>query len=180
MKKTEDKSKSAPLAFNRIKHPKQRAFLSVYAETSNIVKAARSAQINRGTHYHWLDSDPDYARAFDMARRQSGDILESEAMRRAVEGTEEYVLHQGQPVRDPDNPGQFLKKRRYSDFLLFKMMQAAIPEKYRENFVPQGADEDDGVRVAGRSRMDVIREEIAARQAALEMLERGYQTSLGN
>jgi hypothetical protein len=161
------RSYEADTALNTIEHPKKRAFLRVYAATCSIIKSSRAAKVSRGSHYHWLDTDPDYARAFNASRRQSVDVLEAEAMRRALEGVDEYVMHAGKPIRDPET-GEWMKKRRFSDFLLFKLLQAVAPEKYRDNHM--AIDEGDGIRVAGRKREDVIREDIAARQHALDML----------
>ncbi|MCA9111087.1 MAG: hypothetical protein KDA52_14140 [Planctomycetaceae bacterium] len=150
-----------------ITNPKQRRFLLSFAETGNVVESARLAGIQRRTHYRWLESDPEYAREFDRAKRQGGDIVESELYRRAVQGVRELELHKGKPVRDPETGG-FLYKIKYSDALLVVLLRALIPEKYRDNH-PQ-VPEDDGVRIAGRKRADVIREEIEARQKALEMI----------
>lgn len=142
-------------------------FLAAYQQTGNVVHAARIAKVDRCQHYRWLDTDPDYARRFDESRRQAADILESEALRRAVVGVQELVLHQGQPVRDPET-GKYLYRHRFSDVLLIFLLKGLLPEKYRDQFVPHG--DDDGVRIAGRERAEVIREEIAARQRALDML----------
>ncbi len=151
-----------------VTHPKKLRFLASFASTGNVVESARHAGIQRRTHYRWRDSDPDYAREFDLAKRQSLDIVESELYRRAVGGIRELVLYRGKPVRDPETNG-FLYRHKYSDALLVVLLKALAPEKYRESHIPPV--EDDGVRIAGRSREEVIREEIAARQNALEMLQ---------
>src|SRR5690606_23292709 len=80
---------------NRIQHAKKRAFLAAYAETGNISRAAQMAEIDRSTHYIWMREDPAYVEAFAYADQQAGDRLEEEARRRAVEGVEEPVYHQG-------------------------------------------------------------------------------------
>lgn len=157
---------------DKIRHPKQRAFLSVYAESCNVVLAARAAKIARALHYYWLDTDPDYARAFEQAKRQAVDILEAAAMRRAVSGVPRYRVNGGTIVRNPKT-GRPIIERHYSDMLLKTLLEANAPEKYRRAFV--AAVEDDGARVAGRTRADVIAEEIAARQSALDMLNQSSQ-----
>ena len=90
-------------------------------------------------------------------------------MRRAVEGTHEFVLHDGKPVRHPET-GEYIVRSRFSDTLLIFLLKGLMPERYRDSYVPPV--QDDGVRVAGRKRVDVIREEIEARQKALDMLTR--------
>jgi hypothetical protein len=40
--------------------PKKAAFLAAYAVTCSITAAAKGARINRGTHYDWLQADPEY------------------------------------------------------------------------------------------------------------------------
>jgi hypothetical protein len=149
------------------------AFLAAYRETGNVVHAARAAKVKRTQHYHWLDSDPEYARQFDESRRQAADILESEAIRRAVAGTKEMVFVGGKPFRDPET-GDYLYRYKYSDTLLIFLLKGLLPEKYRDSFIPATGD-DDGVRIAGRGREAVIEEEIAARQNVLDMLRRNRQ-----
>ena len=150
----------------------QAKFLAAYQRSGNIVRAARIAGIQRKQHYRWLDSDPEYSRRFDESRREAADILESEAMRRAVDGTQEPVLYNGKPVKHPET-GENLYRHKYSDTLLIFLLKGLMPEKYRDSFVPTG--DDDGVRIAGRDREEIIREEIEARQRALDMLTRHRQ-----
>lgn len=169
------KAKAAPgtdddgPALDRIRHPKQRKFLAVYAETANVVRSARAAKIHRSLHYLWLDKDPEYARAFKEAEKQAIDIVESAIVRRAIEGTRRMILYKGEPVKDPET-GEPMYELKYSDYLLIQLAKALAPEKYRESFVPAGAD-DDGSRIAGRDRRTVIAEEVAARQRVLEMID---------
>lgn len=147
----------------------KRRFLEAYRQTGRIVEAARIAQIQRMEHYRWLDNDADYARDFEEAYRQSGDILESEAIRRGVEGVREVVLHNGRPVRDPDNPGEWLYRHKYSDQCLLAVLKAKKPEQYRDNFAPT---DDDGARIAGKSHAQLLREERERIDAELKELER--------
>jgi hypothetical protein len=108
---------------NEIQHHKKRAFLAAYAETGNVTKAAQAADIDRSTHYGWLKDDKDYAEAFKHADEEAGDTLEAEARRRAVEGIEEPVFHQGMVV------GTI---RKYSDTLLIYLLNGSKPEKYKQ------------------------------------------------
>jgi hypothetical protein len=106
-----------------LQHKKQRAFLSAYAKCGNITRAAQMADIARQTHYDWLAVDDAYKAAFAAADEEAGDYLEAEARRRAVEGWEEPVFHQGMEVG---------AVRKYSDSLLIFLMKGSKPEKYKD------------------------------------------------
>jgi len=112
-------------------HHKKRGFLAAYGQTGNISVAARAAGIHRQRHYEWLQ-EADYAKAFDHAKEEAGDILEAEARRRAVEGCEVPVYQGGRKVGTT---------RRYSDLLLIFLLKGAKPEKYGDKAV---SDSDDG------------------------------------
>jgi len=110
--------------------PRQRAFLSAYRETCNVVRACEVSRVGRSSHYRWLAEDPDYREAFDLAKEQASDKLESEAIRRAFEGVETPVgWYKGVP-------GAFV--RRYSDTLLIFLLKGAMPEKYSEKMEVRG------------------------------------------
>lgn len=106
---------------NGNQHPKKRAFLTAYAEVGTITQAAKTAGIDRGTHYLWMEKDPEYVQAFAAAHEQACDSLEQEARRRAVEGWREPVYQQGAKVGE---------KRRYSDTLLIFLMKGNNPTKF--------------------------------------------------
>lgn len=106
------------------RQPKKDAFLAAYAKVGVLGRAAELAKCNRNTHYEWL-KDSEYAKAFDEAHEQACESLETEARRRAVEGTDKPVFHQGT---------QCGVIREYSDTLLIFLMKGAMPKKYRENY----------------------------------------------
>jgi hypothetical protein len=110
--------------FQQISHPGKKTFLAAFAHCGRIRRAAQAAQVSWRLHYYWLEDDPDYAAAFEAAKKMAGDFLEDEAIRRAMEGWEKPVYYKGEHV---DN------ERVYSDLLLIVMLKAAKPEKYREN-----------------------------------------------
>ena len=68
---------------------KKKAFLAAFRELGNVRLACEAADVGRSSHYRWLDQDPEYREAFDLAKEDAADILEAEAKRRAVEGVEE-------------------------------------------------------------------------------------------
>lgn len=108
----------------RLPHAKKAAFLAAYAETATVKYAAEAAQIDRKTHYRWLASDPEYAEALREAAEEAVERLEREALRRALEGTQKAVYHNGKVV------GYVTE---YSDTLLIFLLKGARPQKYRDN-----------------------------------------------
>lgn len=124
----------------------KKAFLAAYAGTGNISAAAKAAGIDRTAHYEWIKSDEAYREAFDVADAESVDLLEREARRRAAEGVDEPVIHQGQMMGAwvtangetvaPNTPGATLIPltiKKYSDTLLIFLLKGARPERYRDN-----------------------------------------------
>lgn len=128
---------------------KRGKFLAAYAQCGNLTQAAKLAGINRDSHYKWLQ-DPGYERDFAIAHSEACEWLEAEARRRAVQGTEEPLSHQGRIQYKPQlNEDGSIKRneeghvlwtdtpeavRKYSDVLLIFLMKGAMPHKYRDNF----------------------------------------------
>lgn len=100
------------------------AFCAVLAETCNVGKACAAVDISRQTAYVWRRDIPDFATAWDEAMKAGLLGLEDEAHRRAFDGIDEPVFHQGQTC------GTI---RKYSDTLTIFLLKAHAPEKYREN-----------------------------------------------
>jgi hypothetical protein len=142
---------------NKIQHHKKRAFLAAYSETGNISKSAEIAEIDRSTHYEWLNTDADYKEAFEQAHEVAGDRLEQEARRRAVEGVEEPVFYKGEEV------GTI---RKYSDPLLIFLLKGAKPEKYKER--TQNENKNDNTNVNVNTDIDLSK----LSEKELESLER--------
>ena len=109
--------------YPNISHPKKRAFLLAYERLGVITQAAQAAGIDRRTVTHWRHTDPDFAEAFEEAQQAVADMLEREAIRRAVEGWDEPVFQKGKHVGNV---------RKYSDTLLIFLMKGAQPEKYSD------------------------------------------------
>ena len=54
-------------------NPQQRAFLAAFRETGNVRLACEVAGVGRSSHYRWLEKDPEYREAFELAKdRYSG------------------------------------------------------------------------------------------------------------
>ena len=108
---------------HEIARPKKEAFLAAYAKCGIITRAAELAKCGRRSHYVWMQEDPDYPERFHAANEEACDHLESEARRRAHEGTSKPVFYKGQVCG---------VVTEYSDTLMIFLLKAARPDKYRE------------------------------------------------
>ena len=119
---------------------KQAAFLAAYVRTANITKAAKAAKIDRSLHYEWANDDERYAAAFGRAQAEAGELLDSEAIRRAYEGVLEPVIYQGEICFDDrydektgiTKRGKKIVIRKYSDALMIHLLKGFMPAKYRD------------------------------------------------
>ena len=105
----------------------QTRFLAAFAVSCSVQKAARCANIHRQTHYDWLREDATYPSRFEEARQRAAQMLEDEAVRRAVHGVRRPVLYRGKQVHLRGEP---LYQIAYSDELLIRLLEAWKPEKY--------------------------------------------------
>ena len=114
--------------------------------------ACEVAKVGRSSHYRWLEKDPEYRAAFDLAKEDATDVLEAEAHRRAVEGVEEQVgWYRGVAGGTV---------RRYSDVLLIFLLKSLRPERYRERLDVRG--------VLAHLDVSLLPDELVARLAAGE------------
>lgn len=107
----------------KLTQARRRAFLTAFADTGNICRAAAISGIDRKQHYRWMRTDPKYAKAFAHALEMGGDIIEAELHRRAVEGTDRPIYQGGSLVGH---------ERVYSDTLMALLIKRHRPELYRE------------------------------------------------
>jgi hypothetical protein len=110
-----------------------KAFLRAYAETYNVVAAAKKAGIARSRHYHWLAAYPWYVEVFEKAKRAAADYLEAECIDRATKGWMEPIFYQGT---------QCGEVRRFDSGMAQMLLRGIMPEKYgykTEISGPQGA-----------------------------------------
>ena len=96
-------------------------FLKSLARTGNVSLSARNAKIKRSQLYALKASNPDFAEAWSNALEEATDLLQGEAIRRAIEGFEEVKYFKGEPVGTV---------RRYSDQLLMFLQKAYKPSIY--------------------------------------------------
>jgi hypothetical protein len=75
-------------------YPSNRArkFLETYAKTGSMTGAAKAAKISLASHSRRLETDPAYRKAFEGAQEQVVDLLEAEAFRRALAGSDELLI----------------------------------------------------------------------------------------
>lgn len=99
-------------------------FLDAIQAGSTVAAAAREAGVHGSVPYQRRRYDPAFRRAWQRAAQLGTELLEAEAVRRAVHGTEEPVYYKG---------SQCGTVRRYSDTLLIFLLKARRPEVYRED-----------------------------------------------
>ena len=99
-------------------------FLEAMRLMGNVMRSCSFAKVNRANVYDEYDRNPEFARAWDEAEEEAADRLEAEAWRRAHDGIDKPVFHQGE---------QCGVIREYSDGLMTLLLKACRPGKYREN-----------------------------------------------
>ncbi len=123
--------------------PWQPAFLSALRAGGSPVRACEAARIDRRWVYRVRAFDAGFREAWDDAVAGHGDDLQAEAVRRAVHGVHELVLHRGKPVivwlladgtavppHTDGATGVPLTRVRKSDALLIKLLAAARPAEF--------------------------------------------------
>jgi hypothetical protein len=135
----------------------RRGFLRALAISGSVTKSCKAAGIDQ-SYVYWLRArKPRFARAWERAMvaasRRKADRIEAEAYRRAVDGWLEPVFQKGECVGH---------RRRYSDALLAKVLEAEKPEKYRKNHDgPQGNQVNVQVNVQARQQLLLDDPEVA-------------------
>lgn len=114
---------------------KQDRFLASFELTGIKTRAARDAKTSLKTVNKWLKEDPVFSARYALAEEAAIDAAEEELRRRAIEGVDHPVTHQGE-ITDT--------YKKYSDNLLMFMLKGARPEKYRDNVSVQHAGKIEG------------------------------------
>lgn len=102
---------------------KREQFLEAIAAGMTITAASASVGVSRRTVHDHRADDPEFAAAFEDAWVQGGEVMEDEAFRRAVKGTDKPVYQQGREVG---------RVREYSDTLMIFLLKGRFPDKYKE------------------------------------------------
>ena len=111
-------------ALHRVTPKKKTQFLDALALTGNVRQAAKAVGFSANRFYVHRRQDPTFAQAWEETMEQAMDtVLEPEAIRRAVEGVEKPVYHQGRQVGTV---------REYSDTLLIFLLKGWKSERYTE------------------------------------------------
>lgn len=87
---------------------KQCVFLSVLAATGSVPTAAENAGVSRWTPYRWRQTDAQFAAAWGEAVQRGPHEIRTEAIRRALHGTEQPVFYKGQQVGTRTRPSDGL------------------------------------------------------------------------
>ena len=96
-------------------------FVSCLQEGASVTRAAQRAELDRSRLYYWRSQDAHFRKIWDEAIEAGSDVIEDEALRRAVEGVEKPVYRGGEVVGHV---------RDYSDAMLTMLLKARRPEKY--------------------------------------------------
>lgn len=134
--------------------PSNRAtFLARVARTGQMAASAKAIGVTETTVGAARKRDPEFDAAVREALALYSDGLEAEAHRRAVEGVDRDVYHNGKKVG---------KEKRYSDTLLLAMLKRRIPD-YRERAVDVNVGQGGVLVVSDRPASErVWRERIEA------------------
>jgi len=127
-------------------------FFDMLRKTGNVSAAARHAGRPRAYFYRLRKHDADFASDWDDALEEAADWLELEALRRAIDGTEEGRYFRGEMI------GTIT---RYSDSLLMFLLKARRPAVFgnRHNR-HQDPEFDEG-------KLDALRAELETKLARL-------------
>jgi hypothetical protein len=71
---------------------REQKFLETYAKTGSMTGAAKAAKISLAAHSRRLETDPAYRKAFEGAQEHVVNLLEAEAFRRALAGSDELLI----------------------------------------------------------------------------------------
>jgi len=118
----------------------KKVFLSSLSEFPSTAMAARAAGVSMTTAYKHKYKDADFSEAWDIAIEIGYNILEAEAIRRAVMGVKEDVYHKGEVV------GQVTK---YSDTLLAFLLKGRRRDVFGDKANENSEDASITIRVVG-------------------------------
>ena len=106
-------------------------FLKYLTQNGNVSKSAKKANIDRSYIYQLRKDDIEFSKKMIDARSIAFDLLEEEALKRALEGVNQKVYYKGEVVDSV---------KVYSDKLLLALLKANNPEKYAENIINRNPD----------------------------------------
>lgn len=105
-----------------VSRKKREAFLEALARTGRVMDSALAAGYTDTTYLQKMRrEDEEFAEQWADALESAADVLEDEAVRRAVSGVEEPVFYKGKVVG---------YKLNYSDQLMMFMLRGMRPDKF--------------------------------------------------
>lgn len=129
-------------------------FLSAFMLCGDVLTAARKTGISAQRVFGWLRRNTDgFIERYQRAEEIAGAVLESEAFRRAVRGVPRHKFFKGELITvwvdkrtgqtaaiddqtGRGNPDQYelrpYVEHEFSDTLLLKLLQARMPDKYKD------------------------------------------------
>jgi hypothetical protein len=161
-------------------------FFEALAVHGVVGAACEISGYSRAIVYEFRKTDKEFARQWEEALERSTERMEEEAFKRAVYGSESYVVNGGrvayievpevdalgQPISDQD--GEPVTKKvplveyKKSDTLMIFLLKGRRPEVYRERYdINVGPKPPEGPQELSDQEL----EEIAARQLTEEQLE---------
>jgi len=126
-KKKKKRSKPLPMdkrVLVRMGRTRRSQFLEIDRSVGKVSIALQHLGLSRSCYDRWRREIDGFQEEFDLAHNDFVDGIEEEARRRAVDGVERDIYHQGEKVG---------KEREYSDRLLAMLLKAHRPEFYRDN-----------------------------------------------
>lgn len=101
------------------------AFFDALGRTGNVLLSCKAAHIGRRAVYTQRNKSDRFRKLWDEALEDATDMLEAEARRRGMHGTERGVYYKGRKIDTV---------KETSDTLLIFLLKAHRPEKFRDNY----------------------------------------------
>ncbi len=105
-------------------------FLRHLAHARYISIARRRLGISESTLRRWRKNDPQFDAEIKRVYADATEDMEAALAERGFEGMARYVLHNGQPVRDPQNPLRPLVEREFDTKAAHIVLQARDRVRY--------------------------------------------------
>jgi len=134
----------------------EETFLDLYHEYGNIGRCAEMLKISPSLINYHRNGDPDFDEKCINCEEAFADQVELKMLDRALNGTKESVVYQGEIKTDEH--GHPLTVTKHSDRLMELAMKAQKPDKYRERREITGANGQPFSLVV-KSVADMIEEE---------------------
>ncbi len=125
---------------NALIRQKKGKALRALAHRGIITDACEAVGMARKTFYRWQEEDAEFAKAIEHARAVAADVLETEAIKRAMKGPRrKKFTSEGAPVIDPETGQQYVEYQP-SDSLMQFLLRGHKPGVFRERIEHSGPD----------------------------------------